>query len=78
MFGPVLFKVPGAKLLSNSHFRYVGDGQYRVQHKGTNKKSSYYDIQPKNANIIAQAFIENNAKKVFCIICHVIAMPVCG
>ena len=33
-----------------------------AQHKGTNKKSSYYDIQPKNANIIAQAFIENNAK----------------
>tara|TARA_R110000787_G_scaffold265052_1_gene370989 strand:+ start:260 stop:2563 length:2304 start_codon:yes stop_codon:yes gene_type:complete len=29
--------VTGEKLLSNSHFRYVGDGQYRVQHKGTNK-----------------------------------------
>ena len=33
-----------------------------AQHKGTNKKSSYYDIQPKNANRIAQAFIEKNTK----------------
>ena len=32
------------------------------QHKGTGKLSSYYDIQPKNANRIAQAFIERNAK----------------
>ena len=33
-----------------------------AQHKGTGKLSSYYDIQPKNANLIAQAFIENNQK----------------
>ena len=32
-----------------------------AQHKGTGKLSSYYDIQPANANKIAQAFIENNA-----------------
>ena len=32
------------------------------QHAGTGKLSSYYDIQPANANKIAQAFIENNAK----------------
>ena len=32
------------------------------QHKGTGKLSSYYDIQPANANRIAQAFIENNQK----------------
>ncbi len=31
-----------------------------AQHKGTGKLSSYYDIQPKNANLIAQAFIDNN------------------
>ena len=30
------------------------------QHAGTGKLSSYYDIQPANANKIAQAFIENN------------------
>lgn len=33
-----------------------------AQHKGTSKLSSYYDIQPKNANRIAQAFIEQNTK----------------
>ena len=33
-----------------------------AQHKGTGKLSSYYDIQPANANKIAQAFIDNNAK----------------
>ena len=33
-----------------------------AQHKGTGKLSSYYDIQPANANKIAQAFIENNQK----------------
>ena len=33
-----------------------------AQHRGTGKLSSYYDIQPANANKIAQAFIENNAK----------------
>jgi hypothetical protein len=32
------------------------------QHAGTGKLSSYYDIQPANANLIAQAFIENNQK----------------
>jgi len=32
------------------------------QHAGTGKLSSYYDIQPANANKIAQAFIENNQK----------------
>ena len=32
------------------------------QHAGTGKLSNYYDIQPANANKIAQAFIENNAK----------------
>ena len=32
------------------------------QHKGTGKLSSYYDIQPKNANRIAQAFIDRNAE----------------
>ena len=31
------------------------------QHAGTGKLSNYYDIQPANANKIAQAFIENNA-----------------
>jgi len=33
-----------------------------AQHKGTNKLSSYYDIQPKNANRIAQAFIDRNTE----------------
>ena len=33
-----------------------------AQHKGTGKLSNYYDIQPSNANKIAQAFIENNQK----------------
>ncbi len=33
-----------------------------AQHKGTSKLSSYYDIQPKNANRIAQAFISRNAE----------------
>jgi hypothetical protein len=33
-----------------------------AQHKGTGKLSSYYDIQPANANKIAQAFIEQNQK----------------
>jgi len=33
-----------------------------AQHKGTGKLSSYYDIQPANANRIANAFIENNKK----------------
>ena len=32
------------------------------QHAGTGKLSSYYDIQPANANRIAQAFIEQNQK----------------
>ena len=32
------------------------------QHAGTGKLSSYYDIQPANANKIAQAFIEQNQK----------------
>ena len=32
------------------------------QHAGTGKLSNYYDIQPKNANRIAQAFIEQNQK----------------
>lgn len=36
-----------------------------AQHKGTSKLSSYYDIQPKNANNIAQAFIEQNQKNNF-------------
>ena len=31
-----------------------------AQHKGTGKLSNYYDIQPANANRIAQAFIQNN------------------
>ena len=39
------------------HDKFVAE-----QHKGTNKLSSYYDIQPKNANKIAQAFIEQNQK----------------
>ena len=33
-----------------------------AQHKGTGKLSNYYDIQPANANRIAQAFIEDNQK----------------
>ncbi len=37
------------------HDKFVAD-----QHKGTSKLSNYYDIQPKNANRIAQAFINRN------------------
>ena len=33
-----------------------------AQHKGTGKLSSYFDIQPANANKIAQAFIDKNKK----------------
>jgi len=39
------------------HDKFVAE-----QHKGTGKLSSYYDIQPKNANRIAQAFINRNAE----------------
>ena len=37
------------------HDKFVAE-----QHKGTNKLSSYFDIQPKNANRIANTFIERN------------------
>ena len=39
------------------HDKFVAE-----QHKGTGKLSSYFDIQPKNANRIANAFIEQNQK----------------